>query len=123
MCFEGRLSAELAATGVAGSSACRKSAPAARRRFVAPGARWRRLSTPGRFDRVVCHAAWSQALFGGVVRRANVPLVFWAHDVATGTHWTERLARRVRPDLVICNSRYTAESLTRLYDRCARRSC
>ena len=34
----------------------------------------------GRFDRVVCHAAWSQALFGGVVKRAKVPLVFWAHD-------------------------------------------
>ena len=52
---------------------------------------------------------------GGVVKRANVPLVFWAHDVATGTHWTERLARRVRPDLVICNSRYTADSMRRLY--------
>jgi glycosyltransferase involved in cell wall biosynthesis len=41
--------------------------------------------------------------------------VFWAHDAVTGKHWTERLARRVRPDLVICNSRYTAVSIGNLY--------
>jgi glycosyltransferase involved in cell wall biosynthesis len=52
-----------------------------------------------------------------VAKRAKVPLVFWAHDVATGRHWTERLSRRVRPDLVICNSRYTAESVSRLHNR------
>jgi glycosyltransferase involved in cell wall biosynthesis len=69
----------------------------------------------GRFDRVVCHAPWSQALFGGVARRAGVPLVFWAHDAMRGRHWTERLARRVRPDLVICNSEFTAATLPRLY--------
>ena len=115
LCFEGRLSAELAATGVPVHHLpeVRASRPQtirrARRALAA-------LIESGRFDRVICHAAWSQALFGGVVRRANVPLVFWAHDVATGTHWTERLARRVRPDLVICNSRYTADSMSRLYD-------
>jgi len=115
LCFEGRLSAELAATGVSVHRLpeARASRPQsiirARRQLAA-------IIGAGRFDRVVCHAAWSQALFGGVVRRANVPLVFWAHDVATGTHWTERLARRVRPDLVICNSRYTAESIRQLYD-------
>ena len=49
------------------------------------------------------------------MKRANVPLVYWAHDVATGTHWTERLARRVRPDLAIANSRYTADSVKLLY--------
>src|SRR6185295_17380228 len=59
----------------------------------------------GRFDRVVCHAPWSQALFGGVVKRAKVPLVVWAHGAAA-SHWTDRLARRGRPDLVICNSWY-----------------
>jgi glycosyltransferase involved in cell wall biosynthesis len=69
----------------------------------------------GRFDRIVCHAPWSQALFGGVVKRAKVPLVFWAHGAA-GSHWTEHLARRVRPDLVICNSRYTADSMKTVYD-------
>jgi glycosyltransferase involved in cell wall biosynthesis len=41
--------------------------------------------------------------------------VFWAHDVMTGRHWTERLARRVPPDLAICNSRFTASTLGSLY--------
>jgi glycosyltransferase involved in cell wall biosynthesis len=115
LCFEGRLSTELAATGVSVHRLpeARASRPQsiirARRQLAA-------IIGAGRFDRVVCHAAWSQALFGGVVKRANVPLVFWAHDIATGTHWTERLARRVRPDLVICNSRYTAGSIKQLYD-------
>jgi glycosyltransferase involved in cell wall biosynthesis len=115
LCFEGRLSAELAATGVPVHRLpeVRASRPQtirrARRALAA-------LLESGRFDRVVCHAAWSQGLFGGVVKRAKVPLVFSVHDVATGTHWTERLARRVRPDLVICNSRYTAGSLDTLYD-------
>src|SRR4029079_4639153 len=36
-------------------------------------------------------------------------------DVATGRHWTERIARRVGPDLVICNSGYTAESVGRVF--------
>jgi glycosyltransferase involved in cell wall biosynthesis len=67
------------------------------------------------FDRVVCHAPWAQGIFGGVVRRARVPLVFWAHDVMKGRHWTERLARRVPPDLAICNSRFTASTLGSLY--------
>ncbi len=67
------------------------------------------------FDRVICHAPWAQGLFGGVGRRAGVPLVFWAHDVMTGRHWTERLARRIAPDLAICNSRFTASTLGRLY--------
>jgi glycosyltransferase involved in cell wall biosynthesis len=114
LCFDGRLSAELAATGVPVHRL-----PEARASRPQPIRRARRalasVLEAGRFDRVVCHAAWSQALFGGVVRRAKVPLVFWAHDVATGTHWTERIARLVRPDLVIGNSRYTADSLRRLY--------
>src|SRR6266851_2198087 len=67
------------------------------------------------FDRVICHAPWAQGLFGGVARRAGVPLAFWAHDVMKGRHWTERLARRVAPDLAICNSRFTASTLGSLY--------
>jgi glycosyltransferase involved in cell wall biosynthesis len=115
LCFEGRLSSELAATR---APVHRLPEVRASRLLSIRHAR-RRLAAiieSGRFDRVVCHAAWSQALFGGVVKRAKVPLVFWAHDAATGRHWTERLARRVRPDLVICNSRYTADSVTLLYD-------
>jgi glycosyltransferase involved in cell wall biosynthesis len=114
LCFDGRLSAEIEATG---TPVHRLPEACARRLHTVRSARHAlaALLAPGRFDRVICHAAWSQALFGGLVQYAKIPLVFWAHDVATGTHWTERWARRVRPDLVLCNSRYTAGSLAVLY--------
>ena len=46
---------------------------------------------------------------------AAVRNIFWMHDVATGRHWLEKWARRTRPDLVLCNSDYTAATLPRLY--------
>src|SRR5262245_52392575 len=82
LCFEGRLSAELAATGVP-----LHRLPEAR--GSRPQTIWRarralaEVLEAGRFDRVICHAAWTQALFGSVAKRAKVPVVFWAHDVAT----------------------------------------
>jgi glycosyltransferase involved in cell wall biosynthesis len=114
LCFEGRLAAELAAAGATvhllGPVSMRKPhSAAAARRVLASVVRGRA------FDRVICHAPWSQGLFGGVIRRAGRPLVFWAHDLMTGRHWTERLARRVTPDLAICNSHFTARSLAALY--------
>jgi glycosyltransferase involved in cell wall biosynthesis len=66
-------------------------------------------------DCVVCHAPWSQAVFGPQVRRAGVPLVLWAHDAMTGRHWTERLARRVPPDLVVANSKFTGSTVDTMY--------
>jgi glycosyltransferase involved in cell wall biosynthesis len=115
LCFEGRLSAGLDATGIPlhRLPEARVSRPQTIRRARRALAE---VIASGSFDRVVCHAPWSQAIFGPVVQRSRVPLVYWAHDVAAGTHWTERMARRVRPDLIICNSRYTAGSLNRLYD-------
>ena len=114
LCFDGRLRRELDAAGIRvhGLPAPRASVPhtvARARRALAA------LLANESFDRVVCHAAWSQAFFGGIVRRARIPLVFWAHDAVTGRHWTERLARRVPPDFAICNSRFTADALTSIY--------
>jgi glycosyltransferase involved in cell wall biosynthesis len=114
LCFDGRLSVELDATGIAVHRlpelrASRPQTVVRARRALAD------LMERGRFDRVICHAAWSQALLGPAVKRAGIPLVFWAHDVVNGKHWTERLARRARPDLTICNSRYTAASIHNLY--------
>jgi glycosyltransferase involved in cell wall biosynthesis len=54
-------------------------------------------------------------LFGAIARRRKVSLVFWAHDAMSGRHWTERIARWTVPDLVICNSHYTASTLPALY--------
>jgi len=116
LCFHGRLERELAALGVSvqplGPVRMSRPASAVRARRVLA-----RQLTARSYDRVICHAPWSQGLFGGVVRKAGVPLVFWAHDVMTGRHWTEKLARRVSPDLVICNSRFTATTLPMLYPK------
>jgi len=114
LCFDGRLATELETAGAAvhrlGNVSLRKPHTAAGARRALAG-----VISSRSFDRVVCHAPWSQALFGGVVRRAGRPLVFWAHDLMSGRHWTERLARRVPPDLAICNSHFTRRSLAALY--------
>jgi glycosyltransferase involved in cell wall biosynthesis len=58
----------------------------------------------------VCHAPWSHAIFGGVVRTAGVPCILWQHDRATGTPLIERASRKIGADLVICNSLWTAQT-------------
>jgi glycosyltransferase involved in cell wall biosynthesis len=75
----------------------------------------RALLASGRFDRVICHASWSHAIFGGLIRRTGIPLVVWAHDVLAGKHWTERWARRTPPDLAVCNSAFTAASVDAIH--------
>jgi glycosyltransferase involved in cell wall biosynthesis len=114
LCFRGRLWDELQATGATVHDLGEV-------RFSRPWSVWRArtrlraLLSSGRFDVVVCHACWPHALFAPVVRRSGVPLVFWAHDVATGNHWLERRASRTPPDLVLANSRFTASSLGHLF--------
>jgi glycosyltransferase involved in cell wall biosynthesis len=112
--FEGRLSRELEEAGavVHQLGPVRASQP---RRLAAARRRLSEILASRRINRVICHAPWTTALFGSIASRRGVPLVFWAHDAMTGRHWTERLARRTVPDLVICNSRYTAGTLPALY--------
>ena len=114
LCFEGRLIGELEAEGtpVHRLGEVRVSRPhsvrRARRALTA-------LLETGRFDRVICHGAWPYAVFARTVRRADLPLVFWVHDVLSGRHWTERWAKRTTPDLAIANSHFTAASIRALY--------
>jgi glycosyltransferase involved in cell wall biosynthesis len=116
LCFEGLLSEELSAAGahVHRLPNVRVSRPAtvlrARRALAA-------LLRVEHFDIVVCHSVWSHALFGKVVRALRLPLAFWSHDAANGTHWLERWARRTPPDLAVCNSLYTAHALRSLFPR------
>lgn len=113
LCFDERLATELRALGrpVHLLGPVRMSRPVsahtARRRLHA-------LLNEG-VDVVICHAPWSQAIFGSVIRRRGVPLAFWAHDRMTGRHWTERLAALVPPDLVICNSAFTETTRATVY--------
>jgi glycosyltransferase involved in cell wall biosynthesis len=114
LCFPGRLREELQAAGVPvhdlGAT-----------RFGRPWTVWKaraglgRLLRQERYAAVVCHSCWPHALFAPVVRRHGLPLIHWAHDVPTGRHWLERLARRTPPDRVIANSRHTELQLGNLF--------
>lgn len=114
VCFDGRLRTELAATGasVHGLGPVRVRQPWS----VVRGRRaLGRVVQDEQIDAVVCHGAWAHAVFGPAVRKSGAQLVFWLHDAATGRHWLERWARLTSPDLAICNSRFTAGTLNRLF--------
>ncbi len=70
---------------------------------------------------VVCHAPWSHAIFGDVVRTSGVPCILWQHDRATGTPLIERASRHTGADLVICNSHWTAQTAAVLQPRAPHR--
>ena len=113
LCFEGRLADELRAAGAQVDllGPTRISRPwtvaRARRRLRALLAD----SVPGI---AACHSTWSHAIFGRVFRAAGVRSTFWLHGPAGG-HWLDSWARRTRPDLVLCNSRYTAATAPQLF--------
>lgn len=119
LCFEGRLAAELRAgrTPLHWIGAVRTRWPLG---VVRARHRLGELLRERHFDAVACHMPWAQALFGPVARSGGRPLVFWMHGEATGRHWLERWARRTPPDLVLCNSHYTAETAQALYPRSPR---
>jgi glycosyltransferase involved in cell wall biosynthesis len=114
LCFEGRLSSKLSALATPATilGPARTRAPwtiaQARRKLC-------RAIEELRPDAGVCHMPWSLAMFGPVLTEMGVPLVFWMHDRAHGMHWIERWAGLRRPDFVICNSHFTAESAPRLF--------
>lgn len=110
LCFDDRIAAELRNEGVPTFIL----GPVRLRR---PDRVWRarhalaQLLDGDRFDAAVCHQAWPHAIFGPVARAAGVPLVSWIHMRQSGGHWIERLAWRVEPDLIVCNSKFTASML------------
>jgi len=114
ICYEGRYSRELieAKAPVYNLGPVRISQPwtvwRARRRL-------REILRRERFDIIVCHMPWSLAVFGPAVTAAESKLVFWAHGSYGGTGWLERLAKRVRPDVAVANSRFTASTVGRQF--------
>ncbi len=68
-----------------------------------------------RYDVVICHMPWTNAVFGRVVRSQRLPLVFWMHGVSEGRHWVERWSRLTRPDYAICPSEFTLGTLPNLF--------
>lgn len=114
LCFNGRLSEELTALGTAvyqlGQVRIRQPLSVRRARLAL-----RELLRREAFDVLVTHSCWSQAIFGPVARAAHLPLVFYLHGPAHGRHWLERWARRTVPDVALCNSQFTAATLSELY--------
>ncbi len=110
LCFEGRVAEELRSAGVTTSIL----GPVRLRRLDWIWRARRALARRLRDDRVdvaICHQAWPLAIFGSVVKDAGVRLVSWVHMAQCGRHWVERLAQRIEPDLIVCNSRFTASTL------------
>ncbi|MFY9556741.1 MAG: glycosyltransferase family 4 protein [Blastocatellia bacterium] len=114
LCFDGRLEEELIAAEmpVYRLGSARISRPWT---LLSVRRALRELLRRERFDVVVCHSAWTLAIFGPVVRAARVPLVFWLHATSDGRHWLERWAKGTTPDLVLCNSRFTASKKSLLF--------
>ena len=114
VCFDGRLAEEIEAAG----AVCRRLGPV---RFSRPHTLWRarrtlaRLLAGDRPSAVICHSSWMFAIAAPVVRRTGARLILWLHDRVSGRPWTERWAARTRPDLVISNSRFTAETVPALF--------
>ena len=114
LCFEGRLSRELAAENVPVHflGAVRASRPwtVGRSRY-----RLRRLLNHESFDAVISHMCWPHMLFGPVVMARNRNLLYWAHSGNEGRHWTERWASRTKPAMIIANSSFVARSSAALF--------
>ena len=112
--YPGRLKVELEAKGVPvedlGAARMRRpwSILASRRRLA-------RLIERTPFDVAVAHSAWAYGIAAPALRAAGIPVVFWLHDAAKGTHWVERWAGLSKPAAVICNSRFTLGTLGRIY--------
>lgn len=114
LCFEGRLSEELriADANVYPLGKVRVRSPLSvmrARRTLSD------LLQREHFDLAVCHSTWSQSLFGPAIRSARLPLVFWLHNQTNGRHWLDRWGGLTVPDLMLCNSQFTAGTSGNLY--------
>src|SRR6266571_7885276 len=83
VCFEGRLSRELAASGalVHNLGAARIRNPFSIRNVRAA---LRKVLLQSSYDVAICHSAWTQVIFGPIVKAAGVPLLFWSHGASSG---------------------------------------
>jgi glycosyltransferase involved in cell wall biosynthesis len=114
VCFEGRLARELDTAGVS----CTRLGPV---RVRAPWSIGRgrralaRILDARRPDVAVCHSSWMFALAAPVARARGVRTALWLHNRVTGRTWVERWARGTTPDLLVCNSEFTAGSARAMY--------
>jgi glycosyltransferase involved in cell wall biosynthesis len=119
LCFNGRLSGELNGHDVPlydlGQVRARNlvSVRKARKRLA-------EILEQQRIDVAICHAVWSQVIFGTAIQKSGVRQVFWQHDAMTGHGWLGAAATLVPPDFVVSNSFYSASTLIGNYPRIPR---
>ena len=114
LCFEGLLSSQLAALG----SPVHWLGPTRMRHPLSILRARRALSALLRryeFHVCVVNSGWIQGLLGSVPQSTGVPLVAWMHNPPDPKSAIDRFAARVRPDLIIANSQFTAEQTGRRY--------
>lgn len=106
LCFDGRVAAGLVAAGAEihplGPVHARRPHEVRRARRAL-----RTVLGARSWAAAFVHSAWSQALFGPVIRASGVPLVRWLHAPQPGPKWLEYWSERAHPALVLCNSHYT----------------
>jgi glycosyltransferase involved in cell wall biosynthesis len=114
VCYDGRLAQQVRATG----AACEVLGPVrASRPHTVVRAR-RTLSDlldRQRPDVAITHSCWTHGLAAPVLARQGISAVPWIHDRLSGRTWVERWASRSTPPAVICNSRYTADSVASVF--------
>ena len=114
VCFEGRLSEELAAAGVPvhclGAVRVRNPLTALRARASLSGLLRRRALMQS-------YVIWlgRKQYLGRSFRQQQVHLVFWQHGATTGRHWLERWAARTVPTIAISPSQFVAQTLANVY--------
>jgi glycosyltransferase involved in cell wall biosynthesis len=118
LCFEGRLSDQLIGMGMPvhflGNVRGRKP-----KQLWAARKRLRTLLSNEHFEVVIYHSTWAQGLFGSLARGSGATAVFWLHvglqALTWAEMWTYLLSRLTTPDMAICDSRFTLNTLSRLY--------
>lgn len=115
LCFEGRLSQALQATGervsLLGPVRLRNPLSARRARQ-----RLQRVLRATRFDRVVCHSIWSYGIFASIAARNGYAPILFLHDIPNPNTVLYRWGWLRPPALCIVNSLTTAEPLRPLRD-------
>ena len=110
LCFAGRISDTLRAAGAEvhqlGEVHARQLSEIRRARRALSA-----VLQSERWDAVIVHSSWSQAIFGATILNSARPLVRWLHAPQPGPRALEFWARRSRPALVLCNSQYTRDAV------------
>lgn len=112
VCFPGLLEDELSQ---AGAAVYRLRPMRGRNPLAIAANRYEMTRLERKFDAVLYHSLWTYDLLGVGRRRDLSARVLWAHDAVGGLGLIERVAKLQVPDLILSNSRFTAQSLSALF--------